>query len=140
MIATSDGGFLLGGGSISPISGNKTATKYGSYDYWVVKINANGEKVWDKAFGGSDGDNLTSMIATSDGGFLLGGNSVSPISGNKTATNYGVSNCWVVKINANGDKVWDKAFGGSGYNGDFLRSMIATSDGGFLLGGDFTGW
>ncbi|TAE31747.1 MAG: hypothetical protein EAZ91_06435 [Cytophagales bacterium] len=98
MIATSDGGFLLGGSSDSPISGNKTAGKYGSYDYWVVKINANGEKVWDKAFGGSDGDFLSSMIATSDGGFLLGGYSFSPISGNKTATNYGDSDYWVVKI------------------------------------------
>ncbi|TAE25573.1 MAG: DUF5018 domain-containing protein, partial [Cytophagales bacterium] len=133
MIATSDGGFLLGGTSESPVSGNKTATNYGSSDFWVVKINANGDKVWDKAFGGSGEDELTSMIATSDGGFLLGGRSGSPVSGSKTAPNYGSFDYWVVKINANGDKVWDKTFGGLG--DDRMSSMIATSDGGFLLAG-----
>ena len=98
MIATSDGGFLLGGTSISPVSGNKTAINYGNPDYWVVKINANGDRVWDKSFGGTFDDRMTSIIATSDGGFLLGGYSVSLVSGNKTATNYGVYNYWVVKI------------------------------------------
>ncbi|TAE23997.1 MAG: T9SS C-terminal target domain-containing protein, partial [Cytophagales bacterium] len=133
IIATSDGGFLLAGASESSISGNKTATNYGSFDYWVVKINTNGDKVWDKTFGGSGFDGLYSIIATSDDGFLLAGHSNASLSGNRAAPSYGSSDYWMVKINANGDKVWDKAFGGSGEDG--LTSIIATSDGGFLLGG-----
>ncbi|TAE31745.1 MAG: DUF5018 domain-containing protein [Cytophagales bacterium] len=139
--------------SVSPTSGAAqdftNAVKYtvtaedGSKQEYAVTVKqvnqSTSTQIWDKAFGGSGSDGLGSMIATPDGGFLLGGGSRSRTSGNKTATNYGDfdnTNCWVVKINANGEMVWDKAFGGSGYNGDFLRSMIATSDGGFLLGGD----
>lgn len=58
-------------------------------------------QVWDKIFGRSSIDGISSMIATSDGGFLLGGTSISPVSGNKTAINYGGYDYWVVKINAN---------------------------------------
>jgi PKD repeat protein len=141
IVATSDGGFLLGGFANSGTSGNKTAAGYGGRDYWIVKINANGDKVWDKSFGGNNDEKLYSMVATPDGGFLLGGYSDSPISGNKTAANYNTSGIystdladyWVVKINVNGDKIWDKSFGGNSL--DYLSSIVAISDGGFLLGG-----
>jgi hypothetical protein len=83
---------------MSPVSGNKTAGNYGSDDFWVVKINANGDEVWDKSFGGSSADTIFSIVATSDGGFLLGGFSFSPVSGNKTAGYYELGDSWVVKI------------------------------------------
>ena len=50
---TTDGGFILGGTSVSNISGNKTQLSQGGADYWIVKIDANGNKQWDRRFGGS---------------------------------------------------------------------------------------
>lgn len=136
MVTTADGGALLGGASTSPVSGNKTAQIFGGIDYWVVKINAAGDKVWDKSFGGTGSDWLNSMVNTQDGGMLLGGETQSPVSGNKTVTNAGGSDQWLVKINASGDKLWEKVYGGS--DSEMLYSIIATSDGGFLLGGHST--
>ncbi|GAB3702423.1 Ig-like domain-containing protein [Spirosoma flavus] len=137
IIATPDGGYLLGGYSSSVAgTGNKVAANYGESDYWMVKINGSGNYVWDKSFGGSGADNLTSVAVTSDGGFLLAGYSVSSESGNKSASSYGNTDYWIVKVNGSGDKAWDKAFGGSG--ADFVTSMVGTSDGGFLVGGHST--
>ncbi|WP_066834233.1 T9SS type A sorting domain-containing protein [Rufibacter ruber] len=134
VVATNDGGFLLGGYSKSGISGDKTMVPRGESDFWVVRVNADGNKLWDRSYGGSNIDELTSMLATQDGGFLLGGYSRSTISGDKTEAPWGWDyDYWVVRIDANGDKLWDRRFGGS--NVDQLTSMVAASDGGFLLGG-----
>ncbi|MBD2757693.1 PKD domain-containing protein [Spirosoma validum] len=134
MVATSDGGFLVGGSSSSGQDGNKSDPKRGQNDMWVVKIDGNGNKLWDKTFGGTGSDALSTILATSDGGFLLGGNSDSGQEGNKSALNKGDSDMWLVKIDGSGNKLWDKTFGGR--NSDYLSAMVATSDGGFLLGGD----
>jgi hypothetical protein len=88
---TSDGGYILGGSSNSPISGDKTQDNWsGAADFWVVKLDAAGNKQWDKTFGGSDVEYLHSLQQTSDGGYILGGISWSPISGDKTAARRGV--------------------------------------------------
>ena len=130
---TSDGGYILGGYSESKISGNKTSTNYGDFDYWIIKADASGNKIWEKSFGGSGDDCLSSLQQTSDGGYILGGNSSSGISGSKTSTNYGYSDFWVVKIDASGNKIWEKSYGGP--NNDCMRSLKQTSDGGYILGG-----
>jgi hypothetical protein len=143
LAATPDGGFLLAGDSFSGVSGNKTSPSYGGYcDSWLVKVDAFGNKVWDKSFGGSgDYDVLFTIVSTDDGGALLGGASTSGISGNKTSTNHGAFDLWLVKVDASGNKLWDKSFGGSGGDGDiggyFLPSVsiVPTGDGGFLIGG-----
>jgi len=133
MTSTSDGGALVGGLSNSGISGNKTSGTNGDYDYWVMKIDASGNKIWDKTFGGNQSDYLKAITVTSDGGAVLGGFSNSGISGSKTASDYSGGDYWVVKIDGDGNKLWDKSFGGSGY--DDLSSVIATTDGSILLGG-----
>ncbi|QHV97800.1 T9SS C-terminal target domain-containing protein [Spirosoma endbachense] len=134
VVTTSDGGFLLGGYSNSGQDGNKSDPNRGGLDYWVVKVDKNGTKVWDKTFGGSDSEYLYAVVGTSDGGFLLGGMSTSYQSGNKSEPSKGGGDYWVVKVDGNGGKVWDKTFGST--NNDYLRSVVVTSDGGFLLGGD----
>ncbi|MBA4850567.1 3-coathanger stack domain-containing protein [Emticicia sp. BO119] len=133
MINTGDGGYLLGGFSWSDISGDKSQSSRGDADYWVLKIDANGTKIWDKTFGGSDMDFLTSVVQTSDGGYLLTGESGSGISGEKSHILLGDRDCWLVKIDANGTKMWDKRFGGNGT--DWLPTIVPVSDGGYLLGG-----
>jgi hypothetical protein len=130
---TSDGGYILGGESSSPVSGDKTEASRGGFDYWVVKLNASGEREWDRTFGGGRNDNLTSLQETSDGGYILGGHSTSPISGDKTEATESNDDYWLVKLDAAGTKEWDKAFGGSGFN--VLYSLQQTSDGGYILGG-----
>ncbi|QHT70876.1 hypothetical protein GXP67_31625 [Rhodocytophaga rosea] len=133
-IHTSDGGYLVCGTSASKVGADKTAASKGDYDYWIVKISANGSKLWDKTFGGTDADILTSAIGTTDGGFLLVGYSRSGISGDKTqATQDFFYNYWVIKISANGSKLWDKTFAGNWI--DMATTVIATADGGFLIGG-----
>jgi len=134
MVPMADGGYLLGGTSNSPISDDKTEDCYlGWYDYWVVKIDNLGNKIWDKTFGGNGYDRLFSMISTPDGGYLLGGESTSGISYDKTESCRGERDYWVIKIDKWGNKIWDKTIGGSGY--DRLRSMTITEDLVIYLGG-----
>jgi len=130
---TADGGFILGGQSLSGPSGNKTSPLYGTNDFWVVRIDANGNKLWDRSFGGSGADRLQDLQQTKDGGFILGGVSLSVPDGNKTATNYGLNDIWLVRIDANGNKLWDRSFGGT--DNDELLSLEQTPDGGFVFGG-----
>jgi len=130
---TTDGGYILGGYSYSGITGNKTTSNFGDQDYWVVKIDGSGNKVWENSFGGGGGDLLFTLEQTSDGGYILGGTSVSSVSGNKTSASYGGLDYWVVKIDGNGNKVWENSFGGSGY--EAVYSLQQTSDGGYILGG-----
>ncbi|QHT69502.1 PKD domain-containing protein [Rhodocytophaga rosea] len=132
-VPTSDGGYLLAGYSSSGVGGDKTEGTRGGDDYWVVKISSTGVKQWDKRFGGSGHENLNEAIQTSDGGYLLGGSTLSGVGGDKTEGTRGGRDYWVVKISSTGVKQWDKRFGGSGT--DELISLIRTSDGGYLLGG-----
>jgi hypothetical protein len=83
---------------LSDISGDITQPAQGNYDYWVVKVNSNGVKDWDKRFGGSNEDRLTSLKQTSDGGYILGGYSSSGISGDKTQETQGLTDYWIVKL------------------------------------------
>ena len=64
---------MLGGRSLSDISGDKTTANNGSFDYWIVKTDSSGNVEWDKTMGGSVTDYLSSIIQTADGGYLLGG-------------------------------------------------------------------
>ena len=74
---TSDGGYILGGYSASGISGDKTEASMGGLDYWIVKLNATGDIVWQNTIGGSNTDYLTCVEQTTDGGYILGGYSIS---------------------------------------------------------------
>ena len=130
---TSDGGYILGGASNSGPSGNKAGTNWGLYDYWLVKVDTNGNKQWDQSYGGTSSDFLYNVRQTDDGGYLLGGDSRSGISGNKTNASFGVEDFWLVKVDADGNKQWEQSYGGTG--DDYLRSLQPTGDGGYILGG-----
>ncbi|MDZ4667954.1 MAG: T9SS type A sorting domain-containing protein [bacterium] len=130
---TTDGGYILGGRSDSPISGNKTQGTQGGTDYWVVKINALGVQQWDKRYGGAGFDDLVALLPTPDGGFLLGGISNSGISGDKTQASRGLYDYWVVKIDSIGNKEWDYRYGGDSV--DYLYTMIENYPYGYALGG-----
>ncbi|QMU28781.1 T9SS type A sorting domain-containing protein [Adhaeribacter radiodurans] len=133
MVTTPGGGYLLGGSSESGKSGDKSEASRGGSDYWVVKVDQQGNKLWDKTFGGNDRDELTALIPTADGGYLLGGRSRSGKSGEKSEESRGQNDYWIIKIDGNGQKIWDKTLGGNEY--DYLSTLVALPDNSFLLGG-----
>ncbi len=131
---TADGGYILAGYSSSNASGDKSENSKGETDIWIIKIDSVGNKLWDKTIGGNSNDGVNRITPTADGGYLLVGNSYSTASGDKTEINRGFTDYWLVKIDANGNKLWDKTFGGSNF--DVATDVILSIDGGYLI----TGW
>ncbi len=131
---TADGGYILGGYSESNISGDKTENNIGGDDYWIVKINASGIIEWENTIGGGSFDRLYSVEQTADGGYILGGQSLSGGGvGDKAESNIGGYDYWVVKLNSAGIIEWQNSIGGTG--NDQLYSARQTSDGGYILAG-----
>ncbi|QNF31377.1 T9SS type A sorting domain-containing protein (plasmid) [Adhaeribacter swui] len=133
ILKTADGGYLSGGFSTSGMSGDKTQDNRGKNDYWIIKTDANGQKIWDKRYGGAADDYLNRVIQTIDGGYLLAGSSLSGTGGDKTQNSRGDRDYWIVKINSTGVKQWDKRFGGSGY--EELKKVLQLSTGEYILAG-----
>ena len=87
---------------------------------------------WQKTFGGINTDEAKSGQQTTDGGYIVLGNTYSidiDVTGN-----HGLCDTWVVKMNGSGVPQWQKTFGGSG--SDLSSAIQQTSDGGYI----FTGW
>jgi Secretion system C-terminal sorting domain len=133
IVQTSDGGYIISGYSRSYISGEKTINTYGNHDIWIIKINAIGTIEWQKTIGGTEVDLAINILKTLDGGYIIGGNSNSSISGNKTENSKGYADYWIIKLDSLGNIVWQKTIGGN--VNDILESISETLDGGFLLGG-----
>jgi len=114
---TIDGGFI--------VAGYTDSFGAGDYDCWVLKLDANGSSVWQKTYGGSDYDAAFSIQKTSDSGFIVVGTTYSFGSGE--------SDCWVLKLDSTGSVVWQKAYGGNGWDG--ANSVQETLDGGFIVAG-----
>lgn len=126
---TSDNGYILTCGNNSN-DGDMTSN-HGSLDFWVVKLNAQGDIIWQKSLGGTDDDLGSSIQETSDGGYIVAGNTNSN-NGDVTG-NHGLTDFWVVKLNALGDITWQKTLGGS--SNDAFQCIRQTSDDGYILCG-----
>lgn len=145
IVPTADGGFLLAGMSLTMASwGDEVG------NFWVIKIDANGIKQWEKTHKVGATIDPSCAISTADGGFLLGGSmNYLYISGNRKI--YSPYYYGLIKLDSQGNKVWDKVIGSSVFNGqlvasgtplktkDLLTSLVATPDGGFLVGGSSNG-
>lgn len=128
-------GFIISGISDSPPSGNKTAEVRGSYDAWLVKIDFDGNKIWDKAFGGNENEGGASIAIAQGGGYILSITSKSSISGDKTTPDVGAEDAWFVKVDSSFTFEWDKTLGT--VNQDHLSARRAGS-GGYILRGNHT--
>lgn len=133
IVQTRSGEYILGGSSSSNISFDKTSENYGGYDYWVVKLNETGDVIWDKSFGGSADDKLTSINNSVNDKILIGGYSNSNISGNKTENSKGGYDYWILELDSTGSLIWQKTIGGN--SDDILSSINQTQDLGAILGG-----
>jgi hypothetical protein len=131
---TSDGGYIVAGRT-SSMDGDISDGNNGGYDFWILKLNSDGSKEWDKTYGGSGSDVANSVQQTSDGGFIIAGET-SSMDGDITDGNNGLNDIWILKLNSDGSKEWDKTYGGSGIDDD--ASIQQTSDGGFIIAGETT--
>jgi gliding motility-associated-like protein len=134
MIATSDGGFLVGGFSYSGISGDKTEASRGDKDVWLIKLDAQGQLEWDKTLGSQYQEELFAMQEMPDeSGFLLGCHSNSDAGGDKSDNGLGNQDFWILRIDNQGFKVWDETLGGDNY--DQIHDLEWTPDGMILVSG-----
>jgi len=93
----------------------------GNIDVWLVKVDEDGQPIWNHTYGGTDNEMLMSAVQTDDDGFLL-------IAWNDTFGTVGGT--WLVKTDAYGNEEWEKTYK------DWIGSYgVRTVDGGFALAG-----
>lgn len=138
IIQTNDDGYLLTGVldvSASGGQGNSKTTltkKHAGGDYWVIKLNASGEKQWSRYFGGTFTDTPYGALQTEDNSYIIVGSSDSndvDIKNNKGSYDF-----WVIKISDTGTLVWERSFGGSEV--DEARAITQSNDGNYIIIGD----
>ena len=147
------GNVIVAGTTYSPVGGDKTVANYGGQDYWIIKTDSLGNKLWDNVYGGSGNERGRPsdyyqknfmVLPDKNDGFILGSTTDSPISGNISDSSRGRDDIWIIKVDSNGNKVWDKRFGGTEY--ERFEHIIHTNDNGYMLlgqvsspqGGDVT--
>ena len=118
LIQTPDGGYMA--------AIRTGAASAGDADGWLLKLDSQGNKLWEKTYGGNDWDSLTSLVYTLDDGYM--------IAGYTNSYGAGHSDGWLLKLDSQGNKLWEKTFGGS--ERDSFSSLISTSDAGFVLAGN----
>lgn len=130
---TVDGGFIVGAYSNSPYSGNKEQENKGAGDYWVLKLDKEGVIEWQKTIGGDKDDHLYVAHQTYDKGFIIGGNSNSSSSNEKSKSNREGTDIWVLKLDETGEIVWQETYDFGKV--DILTSLVENDDHSFLIGG-----
>jgi hypothetical protein len=132
---TQDGGFIMSGYNSG--QGGDVSSNDGFQDYWIVKLSATGDLQWERSFGFAGADQALDVIQTSDGGYFASGFldvTASGGQGNKSNLGrHGVGEFWGVRMDANGNRLWWRYFGGS--NNDRSYSVLETANGGFLMTG-----
>lgn len=136
---TADGGYIIGGESLS---GNDNGTQHtelnrGGFDYWLMKIDANGNYQWDRTYGGGGNDILRAVFPMPDGKTILIGYSDSPSwfdsPGDKSEGSRGLSDFWILWVDENGVREGDKTIGGDG--NDWVSDALILQDGSLLMAG-----
>ena len=111
---TSDGGYVVAGGTHSFDRDN--------YDFWILKLDSDGDVAWEKVFGGNDFDIARSIQQTTEGGYVVAGEAKSFGAGGTEG--------WVLTLDASGDVVWQKNYGSGGFS-----SVHETVDSGYIVSG-----
>jgi len=127
---TIDGGYIVVGYTLST-DGDVTGN-HGLSDYWLVKLNNLGTLQWQKCLGGTGSEYVSTVKETSDGGYIVVGQSDS--NNGDVSGNHGGSDYWIVKTDNNGVLQWQKCLGGTGTESAF--DIQLTTDGGYIITGD----
>jgi hypothetical protein len=117
IIQTVDEGYVITGSTYNSVPG--------WHDVSLIKIDANGNLLWAKAFGGAYNDYGWSVQQTTDGGYIVAGYTESFGAGN--------ADFYLIKTDASGNLLWSKTFGG--INFDQAYSVEQTIDGGYIIAG-----
>lgn len=115
VVPAQDGGYVVAGQTMSNGEPNG--------DYYILKVDSDGNKIWDKTYGGIGIEEAKDIIATSDGGYL--------VLGDAETNSAGGDDGWLMKLDGDGDLVWDKMFGGD--KKEAFKNVSETNDGGLLL-------
>jgi hypothetical protein len=114
---TSDEGYIIAASTRSSDSVDS--------DLWLIKTDPAGNKQWDRTFGRTGYNEVGSMQLTSDGGYILAG---------ETYSHAYEFEIWLIKIDSTGNKQWDRTFGGIDFGS--ANSLEQTSDGGYIIAGE----
>lgn len=117
VVAARDGGYAMIGTTASFGAGNS--------DIYLVKTDALGNSLWARTYGGPGVDQGVTLINSGDGGYILGGNSES--------FSYGSSDLLVIAVDASGNSLWTRHFGGK--SDDYLGGIVKNKDGGYAIAG-----
>jgi hypothetical protein len=115
------------------VNPSSTHNQNKGYDYHILKLDQQGQKVWEKYFSGNQHDYLSATVSTREGGFLLAGTSYSSLGLDKKDKSNGSSDIWLIKIDENGEEQWQKTIG-TRYSEE-ARSVTQTTDEGYIVAG-----
>lgn len=129
IVQDSDGNYVIAG--LTGSNDGNVSGNHGLVDYWVVKIDTNGDILWQKTFGGTLAEEAFSLVQTNSGGFIVGG--IASSSDGDVSINKGEWDYWLINIDSDGNLLWEKSFGGTSF--DSLRNITKTSNGGYIVMG-----
>lgn len=137
VIQTNDNGYLVSGVLDVTASGgdgntSRNSSRHAGGDYWVLKLDTNGNIEWSKFYGGLLSDTPYDIIETDDNAYIIVGGSDS--ADTDITNNKGTYDFWVVKISNIGALLWEKSFGGDEI--DEARAITKSGDGNFIIAGD----
>ncbi|MGL4631186.1 MAG: 3-coathanger stack domain-containing protein, partial [Leadbetterella sp.] len=137
LVNSLDGGyFIVSESNTSNTLLDRSGPVFGGNDIWLIKTDINGNKIWDKSYGGSNYDNNPKLIQNTDSSIYIACNSASGVSGNKTSGNFGRNDFWVFKTNSQGMKIWDNNYGGS--KDEYLNGIFMKPNNNLVLLGNTT--
>jgi len=128
---TTDGGYIMVGHSASNTFNSDITNPIQNLDAWVVKINSVGIIEWDKSLGGTEDDLGYGVIQTSDGGYVVVGDTRSYNIG--SIINNGGTDFYIAKLTSSGNIEWQKMIGGSA--DDFAYDVTQLNDGSYVIAG-----
>jgi len=131
VVQTRDGGFVVTGYSFSVNGELKGMDNHGNGDYWVLKLDRNGNIEWSKLYGGSGWDEPRVVLETYDRGYLIAG--VTSSHDGDVSDHQGRWDAWVIKLDRSGELEWENTYGGSGL--DKVFSAVETRDKRYVLAG-----
>lgn len=136
MAPTTDGGAILVGETTSAETGDVSGFRGGVSDVWVIRVNSSGSLLWQKCLGGSSQEHGQAICRLSDGNFMIAG-ATNSSGGDVSVNPFGGSDFWMIKIDPNGNVLWDTCLGSSGE--DEPLGITATTDGGCIVVGQIEG-